>query len=79
MPIKIDLNDRFAVVTGVARGIGRAIAERFVDSGVAVAKVPPGRFVLAEEIAAMAAFCASAECSFTTGGVFDISVGGATY
>jgi 3-oxoacyl-[acyl-carrier protein] reductase len=44
-----------------------------------LAKVPRGRFVLLEEIAAMAAFCASAECSFTTGGVFDISGGRATY
>jgi 3-oxoacyl-[acyl-carrier protein] reductase len=44
-----------------------------------LAKVPRGRFVLVEEIAAMAAFCASADCSFTTGGVFDISGGRATY
>ena len=44
-----------------------------------LAKVPRGRFVLTEEVAAMAAFCASAECSFTTGGVFDISGGRATY
>lgn len=44
-----------------------------------LAKVPRGRFVQVEEIAAMAAFCASAECSFTTGGVFDISGGRATY
>ena len=44
-----------------------------------LAKVPRGRFVRVEEIAAMAAFCASAECSFTTGGVFDISGGRATY
>ena len=32
-----------------------------------------------EEIAAMAAFCASAECSFTTGAVFDIAGGRVTY
>ena len=44
-----------------------------------LAKVPRGRFVLVEEIAAMTAFCASKECSFTTGGVFDISGGRATY
>jgi 3-oxoacyl-[acyl-carrier protein] reductase len=44
-----------------------------------LAKVPRGRFVLVEEIAAMAAFCASAECSFSTGAVFDISGGRATY
>lgn len=44
-----------------------------------LAKVPRGRFVSVEEIAAMTAFCASKECSFTTGGVFDISGGRATY
>jgi 3-oxoacyl-[acyl-carrier protein] reductase len=44
-----------------------------------LAKVPRGRFVLVEEIAAMTAFCASADCSFTTGAVFDISGGRATY
>ena len=37
MPNKIDLSGRFAVVTGGAQGIGRAITERFLDSGAAVA------------------------------------------
>jgi 3-oxoacyl-[acyl-carrier protein] reductase len=37
MPNKIDLSNRFAVVTGGAQGIGRAITERFLDSGAAVA------------------------------------------
>jgi NAD(P)-dependent dehydrogenase (short-subunit alcohol dehydrogenase family) len=44
-----------------------------------LAKVPRGRFVRLEEIAALVAFCASAECSFTTGAAFDISGGRATY
>jgi 3-oxoacyl-[acyl-carrier protein] reductase len=44
-----------------------------------LARIPRGRFVTVEEIAALAAFCASAECSFTTGAVFDISGGRATY
>ena len=37
MSNKIDLNGKFAVVTGGAQGIGRAIVERFLDSGAAVA------------------------------------------
>src|SRR6202140_16447 len=37
MANKIDLAGRFAVVTGGAQGIGRAIAERFLDSGAGVA------------------------------------------
>ena len=34
---KIDLNGRIAVVTGGAQGFGRAITERFVESGAKVA------------------------------------------
>jgi len=34
---KIDLHGRIAVVTGGARGIGRAITERFLESGAKVA------------------------------------------
>jgi len=44
-----------------------------------LSKIPRGRFVAVEEIAGLAAYCASAECSFTTGAVFDISGGRATY
>lgn len=44
-----------------------------------LSKIPRGRFVLVDEIAAMVAFMASKENSFTTGGVFDISGGRATY
>jgi len=44
-----------------------------------LSKIPRGRFVTVDEIAALAAFCASSDCSFTTGAVFDISGGRATY
>ena len=44
-----------------------------------LSKIPRGRFVEVEEIAALVAFCASSECSFSTGAVFDISGGRATY
>jgi 3-oxoacyl-[acyl-carrier protein] reductase len=44
-----------------------------------LSKIPMGRFVRVEEIAAMACWLATEDCSFTTGGVFDISGGRATY
>jgi 2-dehydro-3-deoxy-L-rhamnonate dehydrogenase (NAD+) len=44
-----------------------------------LSKIPRARFVEVHEIAALVAFCASADCSFTTGAVFDISGGRATY
>jgi 3-oxoacyl-[acyl-carrier protein] reductase len=43
------------------------------------AKIPMGRLVQADEIAELAAFIASPACSFTTGFVFDITGGRATY
>ena len=44
-----------------------------------LSKIPMARFVQVEEIAALVAWLASEECSFSTGGVFDISGGRATY
>jgi 2-dehydro-3-deoxy-L-rhamnonate dehydrogenase (NAD+) len=44
-----------------------------------LSKIPMARFVAVEEIAALVAWLSSEECSFSTGGVFDISGGRATY
>ena len=44
-----------------------------------LSKIPMGRFGTVEEAAAMAAWLASEECSFSTGAVFDLSGGRATY
>jgi 2-dehydro-3-deoxy-L-rhamnonate dehydrogenase (NAD+) len=44
-----------------------------------LSKIPMGRFGKVEEIAAIVCWLASEECSFTTGAVFDISGGRATY
>jgi 2-dehydro-3-deoxy-L-rhamnonate dehydrogenase (NAD+) len=44
-----------------------------------LSKIPKGRFVLVEELAAMVSWLASEDCSFSTGAVFDISGGRATY
>lgn len=42
-------------------------------------KIPMGRFVQPEEIAAMVAWLSSDDCSFSTGAVFDITGGRSTY
>ena len=42
-------------------------------------KIPMARFLQVDEVAAMVAWLSSQDCSFTTGGVFDISGGRATY
>ena len=44
-----------------------------------LSKIPIGRFGQIEEIAALVCWLASAECSFSTGAVFDVSGGRATY
>jgi 3-oxoacyl-[acyl-carrier protein] reductase len=44
-----------------------------------LAKIPMNRFVAVDEIASLACWLASEDCSFSTGGVFDISGGRATY
>ncbi len=44
-----------------------------------LSKIPLGRFGLVQEIAALIAWLASEECSFSTGAVFDLSGGRATY
>jgi NAD(P)-dependent dehydrogenase (short-subunit alcohol dehydrogenase family) len=44
-----------------------------------LSKIPMGRFVKVEAIAALAGWLARADCSFSTAGVFDISGGRATY
>lgn len=44
-----------------------------------LSKIPMGRFGEVEEMAALVCWLASRECSFSTGAVFDISGGRATY
>ncbi len=53
------------------------MTEEFVD--YMKSKIPKGRLVEVGEIADMVAWLASPDCSFSTGGVFDISGGRATY
>jgi 3-oxoacyl-[acyl-carrier protein] reductase len=70
------------VVTCVTPAAGRtAILDQSTPQHVAymVSKIPTGRLVESEEVAALVCWLASEECSFSTGGIFDISGGRATY
>ena len=44
-----------------------------------LSKIPIGRFGGVDEISALVCWLASEECSFSTGAVFDLSGGRATY
>jgi NAD(P)-dependent dehydrogenase (short-subunit alcohol dehydrogenase family) len=44
-----------------------------------LSKIPMGRFGKVEEVAALVAWLCTEDCSFSTGGVFDVSGGRATY
>ena len=58
-----------------------AIFEQMTESHIQYmrSRIPMNRFVHVDEIAALVCWLASEECSFSTGGVFDISGGRATY
>ncbi|MFN7724295.1 MAG: SDR family NAD(P)-dependent oxidoreductase [Rubrivivax sp.] len=47
--------------------------------GYMLAKIPMGRFVEPAEVAALVGWLCSEDCSFSTGAVFDLSGGRATY
>jgi 3-oxoacyl-[acyl-carrier protein] reductase len=53
------------------------ISQQHID--YMLSKIPMGRFGKVDEVAALVAWLASSECSFSTGAAFDISGGRATY
>jgi 3-oxoacyl-[acyl-carrier protein] reductase len=61
------------IATDLVKQMSRATYE------AAIAKIPLGRAGRPEEVAAMIAWLASDECSFSTGATFDLSGGRATY
>jgi 3-oxoacyl-[acyl-carrier protein] reductase len=54
-----------------------SMAQQHID--YMLSRIPMGRFVRVDEIAAMVCWLCSPDCSFSTGAVFDISGGRATY
>lgn len=70
------------IVNAVAPAAARTeMLSQMTEAHVAamLAKAPMGRFVEANEIAAMIAWMVSDECSFTTGSTFDCSGGRSVY
>jgi 2-dehydro-3-deoxy-L-rhamnonate dehydrogenase (NAD+) len=57
------------------------LLQQFTDEAIKymTSKIPMGRLGQAKEVAALVAWLASDECTFSTGAVFDISGGRATY
>ena len=74
---KYDISVNCITPAAARTAIFDQITQQHID--FMLSKIPRERFVLVEEIAAMAAWLSSAENSFTTAGVFDISGGRATY
>jgi 2-dehydro-3-deoxy-L-rhamnonate dehydrogenase (NAD+) len=67
-----------AITPAVAR---TAMFEQMTQAHIdyMLGKIPMGRLLEVQEIAAMVAWLSSEECSFSTGAVFDITGGRATY
>jgi NAD(P)-dependent dehydrogenase (short-subunit alcohol dehydrogenase family) len=55
----------------------KQVAQSHID--YMLSKIPMGRFGTVEDAASLVAWLASADCSFSTGAVFDLSGGRATY
>jgi NAD(P)-dependent dehydrogenase (short-subunit alcohol dehydrogenase family) len=69
-------------VNAIAPAVARtAILDQVTQEHInfMLSKIPRGRLVTVEEVAALIAWAASSDCSFTTGQVLDISGGRATY
>jgi 3-oxoacyl-[acyl-carrier protein] reductase len=77
-----ELAARGVLVNAIAPAVARtAMLEQMKPEQVAymVSRIPMGRTVEMDEVAAMVAWLASEDCSFTTGAVFDLSGGRMTY
>ncbi len=77
-----ELADRDIAVNCITPAAARTrIFEQITQAHIdyMLSKIPRGRFVLVEELAALVGWLVSEENSFTTGAVFDASGGRATY
>ena len=75
LPAEITVNCLAPVITET--DLLKEMTEEYIEDKKS--KIPMGRFCTVAEIANMTAWVASPNCSFTTGQVFDLSGGRATY
>ena len=77
-----ELATKGVLVNAVAPAAARtAIFDQMAPEHIAfmLGKIPMGRLVTVDEVAAMVAWLCTEDCSFSTGAVFDLSGGRATY
>ena len=74
---KTDIRVNCVTPAAVRTAIFDQMTQQHID--FMLSKIPIGRFGEVEEMASMIAWLASEECSFSTGAVFDLSGGRATY
>src|SRR5690606_18568018 len=77
-----ELADKGVLVNAITPAVAKTdlfdtMTQQHID--YMLSKIPLTRFVRVEEIAAMVCWLSSEDCSFSTGAVFDISGGRATY
>jgi 3-oxoacyl-[acyl-carrier protein] reductase len=77
-----ELADKGVIVNAVTPAAARteifdSMTQQHID--FMLSKIPMGRFLRVDEAAALIGWLCSEECSFSTGAVFDISGGRATY
>jgi len=74
---KADIRVNCVTPAAVRTAIFDQITQQHID--FMLSKIPMGRFGTVDEIASLVCWLASEECSFSTGAVFDLSGGRATY
>ncbi|MFO1273797.1 MAG: SDR family NAD(P)-dependent oxidoreductase [Rubrivivax sp.] len=77
-----ELATKNVLVNAVTPAVAKtAMFDQMTEQHIAymLGKIPMGRFLMPDEIAAMVAWLCSEDCSFSTGAVFDITGGRATY
>ena len=77
LPKRGNASDAFAKLASIQTEMLKQSTKEHI--AYMVSKIPMGRLGHVDEVAALVCWLASAECSFSTGAVFDISGGRATY